>query len=134
MTRGHLLHVTESKHHTPDDPSWTFAITCLDPAKCGGWQECDKEHLGGDGVSAENGPWDDVPEGAAWADEDYFTFHGVEHEWRYGHGWTVPFEGCVVAENDWTDSAWEIAREHGVGDHRVDDDWDDCSVYLALGR
>lgn len=60
--------------------------------------------------------------------------HGVLHEWRWGHGWTVPFEGCVVADNvhrGWSDDASDIAIEHGIGTHVVDDDWDDTDLRLT---
>lgn len=74
--------------------------------------------------------WDDP-----WCDEDEFVFHGVPHTWRYGYGWTVPFEGCVVDANDsCVDEAYDIAREHGPGTHEVDDDWDETTCYLIWVR
>ena len=122
--RGHLLSVSKSKHWTADDPDWTWVITCLAPEKCGGWQECDESHEI-EGQPVNDGPWDS-DESAPWCEQDQYVFHGVEHEYRWGHGWTVPFDGCVVAEHAyWSDSVAEIVDEHGEGEHVVDDDWDD---------
>lgn len=137
-TRGHLLTVTKSSDLAEDDPVWDYAVTCLAPDQCSGWQECREAHVV-DGMSAANGPHDCPAEDAAaclqpWCDRDEFEFHGVSHQWRWGYGWTVPFRGCVVAEEvhcgSGCDSAFDIAHEHGEGEHLVDDDWDDTTVTL----
>lgn len=155
-TKGHLLNVAKGTDWTEDDHEWNWSITCLAPEKCGGWQECGKEHRL-EGVSAADGPYDnDCPgwhgpyladdahdkrmqaESAQhypWCDEDEFEFHGVLHTWRYGYGWTIPFDGCAVAANlSWADEAWDIADEHGEGSHVVDDDWDDTDLTLIYVR
>lgn len=125
--RGHLLTIARSDDWTEGEPYFKSTVTCLAPGLCGGWQECRKPHEV-DGTSADDGPWD-APLEAAWCEEDCFTFHGVEHEWRSGWGWTVPFEGCVVAGNDHvSDFAHDLALEHGIGAHEVEDDWDDDSL------
>lgn len=129
--RGHVLTVTKSDDWHEDQPYFDYSIECLAPEKCGGWQECVEPHEV-DGNSAADGPWGS-DESAPWFEEDYYVFHDVEHEWRYGYGWTVPFEGCVVAANDSAyDYAHDIGVEHGPGRYVVDDEWDDCSVALLF--
>lgn len=131
--RGHLLTITKEADFDPEWPHFDYEVTCLAPDLCGGWEECPEAHEV-DGVSAEDGP-DECPEDVAWFDEPTFTFHGVEHEWRYSHGWTVPFPGCVVAANDYIcDDAHDIGVTHGEGTHVVDDEWDEyyCSlIYVS---
>lgn len=122
--RGHHLIVTKDEDFDPEYPYFASEVVCLAPAKCGGWQECHEPHEV-DGANAGDGPWR-ASDSDPWADLDRFTFHGVEHEWHGGYGWTVPFHGCVVAENDSVgDFAQEIGREHGEGTYAVMDDWDD---------
>ena len=124
--RGHVLVVTISSDHAPDDPDYDWTVECLNPDLCGGWTEC--THA--DGHHIEDDAERDDAEG-----EGTYTFHGVEHSYHPGYNWTVPFEGCVVAENihQWSpESADEIAHQHGVGRHVVGDDWyDESSVSLA---
>lgn len=129
--RGHILTITTTEDHTADDPDYRWDVECLAPEKCDGWQECLEPHEV-DGKSAASGPYD-CDEDAPWCDEDEYEFHGVLHTWRWGNGWTVPFEGCVVSANDSTcDSVYDIAREHGAGRYQVDDDWDDETCYLTV--
>lgn len=129
--RGHRLTLTKDDDFDPEYPYFKGSIDCLVPAKCGGWQECPESHQI-DGEPVNDGPWES-DESAPWYEQDYFTFHGVEHEWRYGYGWTVPFEGCVVAANDHaSDSTHEIGVEHGEGTFLVDDEWDDTYVTLHV--
>lgn len=130
--RGHHLIVTkDDDDFDPEYPYFKTAVVCLSPAKCGGWQECRESHEM-PGMPTNDGPWDS-DESAPWCDQDYFTFHGVEHEWRSGYGWTVPFEGCVVAADDSVgDNAHDIGVAHGEGTYLVDDDWDDEYVTLAI--
>jgi hypothetical protein len=137
--RGHIVTIRESEDHHPDDPDYRCEIECIAPEKCGGWWECMEAHEV-DGVSAADGPYASVcpscggegDEHVPWCDRDEFEFHGVEHTWRYGYGWTVPYEGCIVQANDsgW-DDLYDIAREHGPGRYLVDDDWDDTTCYLT---
>lgn len=131
---GHLLHVEATADHTPKKPDWSFSIQCVKPESCGGWQECGQPHGSGT-LSADLGPWEADPL-APWGEEEEFTFHGVLHEWRYGYGWTVPYDGCPVADSlNWSnDDAWDIARHHGVGTHVVQDEWDDTSCSLIWIR
>ena len=128
--RGHVLVIepdTAYADRFPDFPvEYRWRIECANVEKCGGWTECPEPHEV-DGTSAADGPWDAL-ESAAWCDEDYFTFHGVEHEWHDGYGWTVPFEGCVVAAT---------AEDQPISPMRpgrwvVHDDWDDEWVYLTV--
>ena len=128
--RGHILVIEPDAAYAarfPDAPvEYRWSIECQNPARCGGWQECHESHQI-DGEPVNDGPWESE-ESAPWFEEDYYTFHGVEHEWRYGYGWTVPFDGCVVAENaGYTDCPVEPMRP---GRWLVDDEWDD--TYMSL--
>lgn len=129
--RGHILTLTRSSDWAEDEPYFDHQIECLVPERCGGWQECGETHEV-DGLNAADGPWEG-DDGAPWFEQEEFVFHGVEHEWRYGYGWTVPFEGCVVAANDSVyENAHEIGCGHGPGRYLVDDDWDDTCCILHL--
>ncbi|WNM66368.1 hypothetical protein SEA_CULVER_98 [Gordonia phage Culver] len=131
--RGHILTVTKSDDFDPEYPSFDWSIECQNVDKCGGWQECTEKHEV-DGVTAGEGPWD-CAEGAPWEEQEEFEFHGVLHTWHWGHGWTVPYRGCVVAGSDWIcDHAHDIALDHGCGRHEVEDDWDDMDCYLIHVR
>ena len=141
--RGHHLTIVKGDDWFEDQPDWDGSITCLAPAKCGGWWECGETH-GVNGTSAGDGPYGAdcpgciVPLGAdeahlPWCDEDEFEFHGVLHTWRYGYGWTVPYDGCVVqAADDVCDAVYDIGQEHGEGTYFVDDEWDDTSCSLVF--
>lgn len=129
--RGHLLTITKSDDWHEDEPCWDWSLTCQAPNLCGGWWECSETHEV-DGLSASDGPYA-CETSAPWCDEDEFEFHGVTHTWRYGWGWTVPYEGCVVQTADIGDGVDDIAREHGEGTYEVDDDWDETSCYIAFG-
>lgn len=123
MSAAHIL----IKEVNPDDPEeFRYRIECQLGDACDGWWECDKLHEV-DGLSAHLGPNDSEP-GAPWDAEEEFGFHGVLHTWRDGHGWTVPFEGCVVEVSDF-DPPDEVL-ELPVGRYEVDDEWDDTSLYL----
>ncbi len=128
------LHVITRREEKYDDdepfshlpPDMVDELEC--PIGCNGWSECNKAHEvpGYDGVN--DGPWDSY-EDAPWYDQEEFEFHGVVHTWSgNGYGWTVPYNGCVVAGNDWSDP-------YGVPDRPgkwlVDDDWDDTTVSLT---
>lgn len=128
--RGHHLIVTKEADFDPEDPYYDTQILCLAPEKCGGWWECREPHEV-DGRSAEAGPWNSE-DCDPWVEEEEFTFHGVEHTWRWGYGWTVPYPGCVVAVNDSAvEGADELAQQHGEGRYLVDDDWDETTCYLT---
>lgn len=123
-TRGHVLIVTETADHAPDEPAYAFSVECLNVKTCGGWTECthpDGHRIDGD-VEREDAE-----------DAGIHTFHGGEHQYHYGYDWAVPFDGCVVqaALSQWcSDSAEDIAHEYGLGRHHVEDEWDDGNVYL----
>jgi hypothetical protein len=143
--RGHILTITKGSDWFEDQPDWRGEIECLSADECGGWQECREPHLIG-GWSVDGGPYETSgclacehgPKSSfkhvPWCDEEELVLHGVVHTWRWGHGWTVPFEGCVVAVNDYVcDSVFDIGQQHGEGRHLVDDEWDDhwCALIYA---
>lgn len=119
-------------------------IECPAGNGCSGWIECREPHEV-NGASASCGPYEcDCPDGAPsclgepgedpapWYDREEFKFHGVLHTWRYGHGWTVPFTGgCIVVHNGFYDLPDEY-DSLPIGEHPVEDDWDDESCYLQL--
>lgn len=103
------------------DLDYESSITCTTTG-CNGWQECREPHVV-EGYDGPNDGPDDSEEDAPWADREEFEFHGVLHTWRGGWGWTVPFVGCVLAEQDLADYIHDIYAEHGPGEYLVDDDW-----------
>lgn len=127
----------------PDaDPETRWWIECPEGNDCAGWQECREPHVV-DSKDAADGPHEtecrcvnglecEVP----WCGEDVFTFHGIEHEWRWGYGWTVPFTGCVLAANadrfDPPDDLWQTDGTLSIGRWVVDDDWDDDLPTVTL--
>ena len=128
--RGHVLVIEPDTAYAERFPSapteYRWRIECASVEKCGGWQECRESHevLG---MPTNEGPWESS-EDAPWYDQDFFTFHGVEHEWHDGYGWTVPFEGCVVAAT---------AEDQPISPMRpgrwvVNDDWSDEWVDLEV--
>lgn len=153
MSGVHHLRVTKDADFDPDWPSWDYEVTCVEPDKCEGWWECQKEHrLEGievADISAAAGPYEndcpgwhgphtdpehdkqmeiESPQHWPWCEEDEFEFHGELHTWRTGWGWTVKYPGCVVVSNDGVcDSAYDIGQTHGEGLYLVDDDWYDES-------
>lgn len=128
-SRRHHLTVTRGEDFNPEHPHFVGTVTCLIPALCDGWQECLQTHEV-DGIEAHDGPWD-APEGAPWADEDYFEFHGETHQWLW-HGWSTPYPGCVVADNDAvSDCAHDIGLALGEGTYAVRDEWHDEQMTLV---
>lgn len=106
----------------------TWRVVCSDPAGCPGWVECREAHEV-DGRSAADGPWE-ADEDDPWAEQDEFVFHGVAHEWRYGHGWTVDYAGCPVEGSD-------AELPDGIdttvdGEYLVEVEWDDEFCVLTL--
>lgn len=125
-----------AEYREPDEQdrrdAYQVHIECPAPENCTGWEECNDPHTSPDGsLNADDGPYDceeDVP----WEGQDEFEFHGVPHEWRSGYGWTVPYQGCIVAAQD-------IEVPEGIDTTRdgrwlVEDDWDDTDCYLVLVR
>lgn len=114
----------------PDgEVEYRYRIECADPATCDGWIECGKLHEF-DGRDADTyGPYDCEPD-CPWFESEEFDFHGVVHTWRDGYGWTVPFDGCIVAYTDWDvpDEIWSGP----VGRYPVDDEWDDTQCTLSI--
>lgn len=131
-----------------------YEIVCpASPCPDGGWMECSQEHICEHGCDAREGFEENDPDGKecpgfkkklpglpgepdeyslnCWDGEEDFEFHGVEHTYRYGHGWTVPFEGCIVIE-----LAYELPEgfdEVPIGDHAIETDWiGEESVYLEV--
>lgn len=121
---GHVLTIKPNDFHTEDDPSWDWEVACTRPERCNGWEECSKDHPGMDPTDEESPAYDQY--------EDV-EIHGILHEWQWSYGWTVPYVGCIVNSGlaDLFDSVYEIARDSGPGEYRVDDDWDDGDCYLA---
>lgn len=107
---------------------YRWSLQCSDPGVCPGWTECTGDHAGFD-------PEDDAsPAYEKWDDD--VMIHGAPHEYRYGHGWTVPDPGCPVVNNA---SFGSTDLPDGVdmtrpGRWEVDPDWDDTECTLALVR
>lgn len=124
-----------------DGRAWR--IRCDDPAHCDGYIECHRQHIcphghdacNGFDENSEDGPCpghadDDLPN--CFSGDEEFTFHGQAHTYRWGWGWTVPFIGCVVAEN-WDGELDRSIYTLPIGEYPVDEDWyDDSGVTLTL--
>jgi hypothetical protein len=122
MTSTHIL----VKEIDPEDPEgFRYRIECQVPDSCDGWIECDKPSEFG--CRYADSPYD-CPDDAPWSGLNEFEFHGVPHTWRDGYGWTVPFEGCIVAWADWEPP--DEVETLPPGRYQVEDDWDDTSLYL----
>ena len=114
----HTLHLTV---HSIGQ-GYEYTISC---PGCVGWQECPEYHAPVRCDDPECCLGADDEEDCPNSHEDPHEFHGVSHTYRWGHGWTVPYPGCVLAAQDLGDDVYEIARTYGPGDYLVDDDWDD---------
>lgn len=125
LTRREEADYAES--YPGERPEYEDHLEC--PVGCSGWQECREDKHAVPGYEGVNdGPYDSE-EDAPWFDEEEFEFHGVLHTWNgYVYEWTIPYEGCVVAGNDWSDPYNIPERE---GRWLVDDDWDDTTVTLS---
>ncbi|QTJ65003.1 hypothetical protein HYG77_04905 [Rhodococcus sp. ZPP] len=147
MSGDRKLHVLVKKFD-PElegaDIEFDYDLECPGQPHCNGWMECEKPHEF-DGFDAANGPDDcidgcgddeDAPcdcENLPWSGLFEFEFHGVVHTWRHGYGWTVPYRGCVVLDNDGLETADEITIDQPPGRYLVNDDWqDEHHVYLEL--
>jgi len=123
--RLHAVVVREGADHHEDQHHWQGDVYCLTPERCNGFEECAGDHTGMD---------PDDEDSPAYDRGDEFEMHGVAHEWHYGYGWTVPYNGCVV-QAGWNDSLpdeiHELGEAHGPGLHLVDDDWDEGMVTLT---
>lgn len=133
MSTVHVLKISMPQAD-PDEaifPEWPddrdYDVYCTDHKRCGGWMECFEPHEvdGKPASDPNNCPEDDPVYGA-----DEFEFHGVTHNWVYGHGWTVPYPGCPAEDNGAEPpyGAWKLP----IGTYEVDDDWDDTSCYLTF--
>lgn len=116
-------------HLYPDSPEFERSIECR--VGCNGWQECREDAHTAHGYHGVNdGPYES-DEDAPWYDEEEFEFHGVVHTWNgHGYGWTVPYEGCVVAANDYDEPYGPDTRRDGSW--LVADDWNDTDVSLTV--
>lgn len=105
-----------------------YGVRCISGNGCTGWLECHEKHEF-NGLSAADGPNDCDGTQPWWGVED-FEFHGVTHTWRDGHGWTVPYTGCIV-QYDTFEPPLE-AHQIPIGEYEVDDGWMDTSCYLEF--
>lgn len=127
MTK-HIITISCDEQCRQDACRWR--VTCTVEGGCGGWMECGEPHEV-DGISAADGPHDCDPD-APWADCDEFTFHGVDHEWRVGYGWTVDYDGCPI-------TPWHFDLPDGIdttrnGSWLVENEWDDTDCLVELIR
>lgn len=115
-----------------DDTDFSYTVECPGQPACNGWTECDEPHAV-DGKDANDGPYEDCDEGDPWCDTDEFDFHGVTHTWQYGHGWTVPYVGCVVRAYPYLrEIADDLLCESPPGRYQVRDYWDDEDMELRV--
>ena len=128
----HVLHISAvallatrstGKYGTIDEfDGLDWSIGCPSTTGFEGWQECTGDHAGFD-VDDEDSPAYDL--------DGEIEIHGVLHEHNYV-GWTVPFEGCVVSENDaLSDYVYDIAKVYGPGDYLIEDDWDEYEMNIS---
>lgn len=109
------------------DTEYAWSLECSDPGACPGWVECTGDHTGSD-------PEDDTS--PAYEQWDDVAIHGLPHDYRYGHGWTVPDPGCPVVNNTSFGSTYlpdEVDMTR-AGRWEVDPDWDDTECTLTLIR
>lgn len=119
---GHALLVEQGDDHFEDQPDWKGTIHCLTPAKCEGWWECSGDHTGYD---------PDEKDSPAYDQTEDVMIHGVLHGYQHGFGWTVPYDGCIVAASDSIhEHVYEIGQQHGAGLHLVDTEWEDTDCTL----
>lgn len=138
----HTIHITVTDPYFYNSPCWgggtiqrkqaedvSYTIDC---PGCDGWQECHKDHDTHD-VDACLTP-DTEPCICDPNEDDEFDFHGVTHTYRWGAGWTVPYQGCVIAgsEDTITDFVYETAYTYGPGSYIIEDDWDFYDLYLSV--
>jgi hypothetical protein len=119
------------KEADPDDPEeFRYRVECQIEGGCGGWLECAEPHeVAGWIASGSEGDPHDCDPAAPWCNSEEFTFHGVEHTWQGGWGWTVPFEGCLLESYSDFEPPDEVL-DLPVGRYLVDDEWDDTEVCL----
>lgn len=121
----HYIEVTVDPEGDPDSPypwdRWVIdTIECDVPGGCGGWQECREDHAGYDPDGEDSPAFDTL--------EDV-VIHGVSHAWE-NSTWTIPFEGCSVAE--WADLCDLWDGIDGPGRYEVDADWSETECYLSV--
>lgn len=113
------------------EPGGTFRyrIECPGRPKCAGVQECWEPHEV-DGRAVD--PYEADPDDPWFGAEDV-EFHGVLHTWHDCYGWTVPFDGCVVAAHyAWPDEAADQLIDDPPGRYRMADHWRDDEMTLEL--
>lgn len=125
-----------TKATTPQcECSFDVDVQCQTTGGCGGWVECsaDKElpcHYLTDYEVKDESYETAMSQGDG---DGTAIFHGVTHTWQQSvTGWSIPFHGCSVAEND-HDFNIDVGELVG-GPHAFEADWEDTSVYLMLLR
>ena len=114
-------------YHRIELGEYESAVVCPGPKYCHGWQECDGDHTGYDPEDEESPAFDQY--------EDV-EIHGVLHEWKCGHNWTVPYKGCVLEGRAWPwgDNVHDILMTYGPGEYVIDEDWDDTDVFVTAAK
>lgn len=116
-----LEHCRRAGGHPPEEDVYGWRIECSDRASCAAWIECDGDHSGMDPAEEASPAYDqyeDVP------------IHGVPHEWRWSHGWTVAYAGCAAEGHEGLmDPPDDVALDR-PGRWLVDIDWDDDECTL----
>ncbi len=126
----HVLVKTVDPSYPEADIDYEYKLECPGQPHCTGFQECREPHVF-NGIDASEGPYDDCEPDAPWEGVDDFEFHGEPHTWRWGWGWTVPFKGCVLAEQCLDEDDLLSGREPGR--YYVRDHWhDETDVELEL--
>lgn len=121
-----------------EDRDWH--ILCSDPTRCIHYEACESfAHICPHGSNAINGPEEPSEDNVVcpdhsptcYQDEDVFDFHGVEHTWRYGWGWTIDLPSCAVAAL--ISEAPEGVDQLPVGTYDANVDWpDDETCYVDV--
>lgn len=76
--------------------------------------------------------YDDASWGDTAGDEER-ELHGVHHEWNWGYGWVVEYEGCIVRTRELPLYDWAV--EYGPGDYLldvIDVPWDEYDAEIEL--
>lgn len=138
----HYVVVTKRENQDTEldwDENFEWHIDCV--GECNGWIECGKEHkLNGIEASQDDGcprcqflcdneiyipdpRWEEGHE--PWCGKEEFEFHGELHTYKSPTGWVLPYQGCVVADNDYLEIPSEIVEANKVGRFEIDPDWQD---------
>lgn len=101
---------------------YRWRIECGDRAACPAWVKCD-------GVHADMDPEDeDSPAYDLWEDVE---IHGVVHQWRWGHSWTISLVGCAAEGREGLMDLPDGIAHDRPGRWLVDVDWDDDECVLS---